>query len=123
MTLDEAREHIGAAVVYRCAGMQHTEEGEITRISGGLVMVLYKGDSTAKATYAADLTLLTQTAPAAEQPDVIPALASLIRASIFGNSSITSDAEAVIARLGIGPDDPVSVDAIEAELRKALGNV
>lgn len=58
MTLDEARAHIGDGVVYRRAGTQYTEEGEIIRVSGGLVMVLYKGDQTAKATYPADLTLL-----------------------------------------------------------------
>jgi hypothetical protein len=56
----------------------------------------------------------------AEQDHTIRALAGLIRAAIFGNSSTTSDAEAVVSSLGIGPDDPVSVDAIEAALRTAL---
>jgi len=56
-----------------------------------------------------------------EQDDTIRALAGLIRAAVFGNSSTTSDAEAVVTRLGIGPDDPVSVNAIKARLRDALG--
>lgn len=55
-----------------------------------------------------------------EQVDTVHALAGLVRAAIFGNSSIMSDAEAVVARLGIGPDDPVSTAAIEAALRTAL---
>lgn len=62
MTLDEARKRIGGAVAYR-HGLPGAEEGEIIRVSGGLVMVLYKGDRTAKATYPADLTLLAGEAP------------------------------------------------------------
>jgi hypothetical protein len=56
-----------------------------------------------------------------EQDDTIRGLARLVRAAVFGNNSVTSDAEAVVTCLGIGPDDPVSADAIEAGLRKALG--
>jgi hypothetical protein len=60
MTLDEARTHIGAGVVYnpRPGTYDSAEDGEITGTSDAYVFVLYVGDRSPKATRAEDLTLL-----------------------------------------------------------------
>ena len=56
MTLDEAREHIGAYVGAK------VEDGQIVRVGTSLVFVLYVGDRTPKGTRAEDLRM-TWTAP------------------------------------------------------------
>ena len=59
MTLDEARDHIGAGVVYLDgAGQRH--DGEIVRVNEHYVFVLYGGDRTPKATPPGCLTLLAR---------------------------------------------------------------
>lgn len=58
MTLDEAREHIGANVVYRPDGRPAPETGVITSVGELLVFVRYVGDRHSKGTYAGDLDLL-----------------------------------------------------------------
>jgi hypothetical protein len=55
-----------------------------------------------------------------ENFDPIPDLAALIRDVAYENLSAIRRAEALLPRLGIGGNDPVSVEAIEAGLRKAL---
>lgn len=59
MTLDEAREHIGAGVVYH-PGHGAPEDGEIVRVSDLYVFVLFVGDRTSKATPPGALTLLAR---------------------------------------------------------------
>lgn len=54
MTLDEARAHIGAGVVYH-SGHGRPEDGEIVRVSDLYVFVLFVGDRTPKATRPEDL--------------------------------------------------------------------
>lgn len=57
MTLGEAREHIGDAVVYLpCGGP--VEEGVITSVNEHYVFVRYGADKTSKATRQADLILM-----------------------------------------------------------------
>ena len=57
MTLDEARAHIGAGVVYN-PGHGAREDGEIVRVSDLYVFVLFAGDRAPKATPPGALTLL-----------------------------------------------------------------
>lgn len=57
MTLDEARAHIGAGVVYN-PGYGEPEDGEIVRVSDLYVFVVFAGDRTPKATPPGALTLL-----------------------------------------------------------------
>ena len=57
MTLDEARDHIGAGVVYN-PGHGAREDGEIVRVSDLYVFVLFVGDRTPKATPPGAPTLL-----------------------------------------------------------------
>lgn len=59
MTLDEARAHIGAGVVYH-SGHGRPEDGEIVRVSDLYVFVLFVGDRTSKATPPGALTLLAR---------------------------------------------------------------
>jgi hypothetical protein len=54
MTLDEARERIGAGVVYRPHGGP-AEDGDIVSVGDQYVMVRYVGDRQAKATRPEDL--------------------------------------------------------------------
>lgn len=49
MTLDEAREHIGSAVVYRPGG-DSIEQGVITSVNDYCVFVRYGADTHSKAT-------------------------------------------------------------------------
>ena len=58
MTLDEARAHIGAGVIYDPGYGQTKEDGTIVSVSKSLVFVTYVGDRGPKATYAQDLRLL-----------------------------------------------------------------
>lgn len=59
MTLDEARAHIGAGVVYLDgAGQRH--DGEIVRVNEHYVFVLFVGDRAPKATAPGCLTLLAR---------------------------------------------------------------
>lgn len=58
MTLEEAREHAGHAVVYRRPG-ELAEDGTITSVGERFVFVLYTGDRHPKATDPADLALLS----------------------------------------------------------------
>jgi hypothetical protein len=53
--------------------------------------------------------------------DPIPELAALIRAVAYGKRLATDRVDALLSRLGIDGNDPVSVDAIEAGLRRSLG--
>ena len=57
MTLNEARAHIGAGVVYN-PGHGGPEDGEIVRVSDLYVFVLFVGDRTPKATPPGALTLI-----------------------------------------------------------------
>jgi len=57
MTLDEARVHVGAGVVYN-PGHGAREDGEIVAVSDLYVFVRYTGDRTPKATPPGALTLL-----------------------------------------------------------------
>ena len=57
MTLDQARAHIGAGVVYN-PGHGRPEDGEIVRVSDLYVFVRYAGDRTPKATPPGALTLI-----------------------------------------------------------------
>ena len=59
VTLDEARDHIGAAVVYD-SGHGAREDGEIVRVSDLYVFVLFVGDRAPKATPPGALTLLAR---------------------------------------------------------------
>lgn len=59
MTLNEARAHIGAGVVYH-PGHGAPEDGEIVRVSDLYVFVLFAGDRTPKATPPGALTLLAR---------------------------------------------------------------
>jgi len=56
-----------------------------------------------------------------DQNDVIPDLAALVRAAVYGDRSATRRAEALLPLLGIRGDDGAGTGAIEAGLRKALG--
>lgn len=58
ISLGQAAAAIGAGVVYR---PQHgpAEDGEIVAVNDRYVMVLYRGDRTAKATRAEDLSFLS----------------------------------------------------------------
>jgi hypothetical protein len=55
MTLAEARERIGAGVVYTPKGGGRREDGVITSVGSTFVFVRYTGDSGSKATDPADL--------------------------------------------------------------------
>ena len=57
MTLDEARAHIGAGVVYHPVHGR-PEDGEIVRVSDLYVFVVFAGDRTPKATPPGALTLI-----------------------------------------------------------------
>jgi hypothetical protein len=57
----------------------------------------------------------------ADHYDPVPALAALIWSAVYEDRSATRLAEALLPRLGIGGNDPVSTDAIEAGLRRAIG--
>lgn len=57
MTLDEAREHVGAGVVYLPPGRPR-EDGVITSVNDRYVFVRYDGDKGSKATTPTDLILL-----------------------------------------------------------------
>jgi hypothetical protein len=57
MTLDEARAHIGEAVIYRPAGGE-PEHGTIAAASTVYVFVQYPGVRGTMATYPEDLTLI-----------------------------------------------------------------
>lgn len=59
MTLDEARAHIGAGVVYN-PGHGRPEDGEIVGVSDLYVFVLFVGDRAPKATPPGALTLLAR---------------------------------------------------------------
>ena len=59
MTLDEARAHIGAGVVYH-PGHGRPEDGEIVGVSDLYVFVLFVGDRAPKATPPGSLTLLAR---------------------------------------------------------------
>jgi hypothetical protein len=57
MTLDDARDHIGAAVLYHPSGTD-PEEGVIRHVSAHFVFVAYSGDlNGARATRPEDVTL------------------------------------------------------------------
>jgi hypothetical protein len=60
MTLDEARESIGAMVRYQPNGLfpQNAEIGLIRSVNAQYVFVQYEGDYGSKATDPADLTLI-----------------------------------------------------------------
>lgn len=60
MTLTEARENVGAAVVYKCHPDADPEEGTIVRVGEEYVFVLYRGDYTPKATPAKSLDFATK---------------------------------------------------------------
>ena len=57
MTLDEARAHIGAGVVYN-PGHGRPEDGQIVRVSDQNAYEVFAGDRTPKATPPGALTLL-----------------------------------------------------------------
>lgn len=59
MSLDEARSHIGAGVVYAPRGGAR-EDGTITSVNDRFVFVRYAGDSGSKATHPRDLELLAR---------------------------------------------------------------
>lgn len=58
MNLTEARENVGAAVVYRGHPGSPAEDGTIIRVTDAHVFVRYSGSETPKATRAHDLELL-----------------------------------------------------------------
>ncbi len=58
MTLNEARKHVGAGVVYRPHPDAQAEDGIITGVSDRWVFVRYAGDIGAKATDPGQLQLL-----------------------------------------------------------------
>ncbi len=60
MTLDEAREHIWAGVVYNPGHGRPEEDGEIVRVSDLYVFVAFVGDRTPKATPPGALALLAR---------------------------------------------------------------
>lgn len=60
MTIDEAREHVGARVEYRDYMDQAVEHGVIGRTGERYAFVLYDGDAAMKATDPGRLTLLPQ---------------------------------------------------------------
>lgn len=63
MTITEARENIGAAVVYRPNPNEPTaEEGDIVRVNDTWVFVRYLGDRTPKATSPHNLELVRRAA-------------------------------------------------------------
>ena len=59
MTLDEARQNIGADVVFRGGASAEDEDGVITSVNDTYVFVRYAGDQHGKATRPEDLVLLT----------------------------------------------------------------
>lgn len=61
MTLGEARQNIGAAVVYTVPHSEKFEDGVITSANDRFVFVRYTGDTHAKATHPANLALLAET--------------------------------------------------------------
>jgi hypothetical protein len=61
VTLDEAREHVGAKVLYCEPGSAPSEEGVITSVNEHYVFVRYGADYGSKATHAHRLDLLTST--------------------------------------------------------------
>ena len=63
MTIDEAREHIGEAVVYTALDPVSQEDGVITSVANTIVFVRYTGDHHSKATYPRDLDLLAPSPP------------------------------------------------------------
>jgi hypothetical protein len=60
MTLDEARDRIGAGVVYRPYPSASAEDGDITSVNDSYVFVRFVGDRQAKACRAEDLELTCQ---------------------------------------------------------------
>lgn len=58
MTLDEARDHIGAGVIYEPYPGAPKEDGAITSVNDTFVFVRYVGDRASKATAPELLTLL-----------------------------------------------------------------
>ena len=60
MTLEEARQHIDRAVIYRTEG-QPPEDGVITSVNDAYVFVRYRGWGGSKATRAEDLELANPT--------------------------------------------------------------
>lgn len=66
MTLDEARQHIGAGVVYD-PGYGPKEDGVISSVGEQYVFVRYKGDFFGKATEPARLTLLSPPSASTEK--------------------------------------------------------
>lgn len=71
MTLDEARAHIGDAVIYHpyAPELDPAEEGVITSVNDRYVFVRYGGDKGSKATAAERLTLLAASLPDLACPD------------------------------------------------------
>jgi len=61
MTLDEAREHVGAGVVYRPRPDASAEDGTITSVNERWVFVRYTGNPQPQATAPQHLTLLADT--------------------------------------------------------------
>jgi len=61
MTLEEAREHIGAGVIYQPHPEVRPEDGEIVSVNEHYVFVRYTGDRGAKATDPRNLQLLADT--------------------------------------------------------------
>ena len=59
MTLDEARQNIGAGVVYEPSSGGYREDGDIVSVNDRFVFVRYVGDRSAKATSPENLTLLS----------------------------------------------------------------
>lgn len=61
MTLDEARDAIGAMVMYRPGGYDHLKDyGVVCSVNDTYVFVQYKGDPGSKATRPEDLTLVVR---------------------------------------------------------------
>ena len=58
MTLTEAAERIGSGVIYRPHPSAPAEDGEITKVNGSFVFVLFVGDRHPKACRAEDLSPL-----------------------------------------------------------------
>jgi hypothetical protein len=71
MTLDEARQHIGAGVVHD-PGHGPKEDGVISSVGERYVFVRYKGDFFGKATDPARLTLLATPPPSTNTSDGSP---------------------------------------------------
>jgi hypothetical protein len=69
-TIEEARAHLGDAVIYVPSGGGPLEEGVITGTSQTMVFVRYAGDAGSKATNPSDLALVTE--PETRQPAGTP---------------------------------------------------